>query len=184
MVTEAVGSRVGSSRAWVIWAVALSVYLLAVFHRSSLGVAGLLAAERFEIEATALALFTVLQLVVYAGMQIPVGVLLDRFGSRALLLAGLVLMTAGQLAFAFATTFPVGVAARVVLGAGDAMVFVSVIRLVAAWFLVRQAPLVDPDDRAGRPARGDRGRGAAVLGAADTSAGPARSRSPRRSAWC
>ncbi len=140
MVTEAVGSRVGSSRAWAVWGVGLSVYLLAVFHRSSLGVAGLLAAERFEIEATALALFTVLQLVVYAGMQIPVGVLLDRFGSRALLLAGLTLMTTGQLAFAFATTFPVGVAARVLLGAGDAMVFVSVIRLVAAWFRPKQAP--------------------------------------------
>ena len=139
-MTQAVESKVGSSRAWAVWGVGLSVYLLAIFHRSSLGVAGLLAAQRFEIEATALALFTVLQLVVYAGMQIPVGVLLDRFGSRAMLLAGLTLMTAGQLTFAFATTFPVGVAGRVLLGAGDAMVFVSIIRLVAAWFRPRQAP--------------------------------------------
>ncbi len=133
---------IGRRRAWVIWTVALSVYVLAVFHRSSLGVAGLLAADRFEIEATELAFFTVLQLVVYAAMQIPVGVLLDRFGSRAMLASGLVLMTAGQLAFAFATTFPVAVGARAVLGAGDAMVFVSVIRLVSVWFLVRQSPLI------------------------------------------
>ena len=133
---------IGRRRAWVIWTVGLSVYALAVFHRSSLGVAGLLAAERFHVEATALAFFTVLQLVVYAGMQIPIGVLLDRFGSRALLLTGLALMTSAQLVFAFATTFPVAVAARAVLGAGDAMVFVSVIRLVSLWFLVRQAPLV------------------------------------------
>jgi nitrate/nitrite transporter NarK len=34
----------------------------------------------------------------------------------------------------------VGVAARALLGAGDAMVFVSVIRLVAAWFRPKQAP--------------------------------------------
>ena len=133
---------IGRRRAWVIWFVALAVYVLAVFHRSSLGVAGLLAAERFHIEATALAFFTVLQLIVYAGMQIPVGVLLDRFGSRALLVSGLVLMTGAQLAFAFATTFPVAVGARALLGAGDAMVFVSVIRLVSAWFLVRQSPMV------------------------------------------
>lgn len=133
---------IGRRRAWVIWAVALSVYVLAVFHRSSLGVAGLLAAERFEVEATALAFFTVLQLMVYAGMQIPVGVLLDRFGSRAMLVCGLVLMTAGQVTFAFATTFPVAVASRAVLGAGDAMIFVSVIRLVSVWFLVRQSPLI------------------------------------------
>ena len=142
MTTPELVHDVGRRRAWVIWAVGLSVYVLAVFHRSSLGVAGLLAAERFEIEATALALFTVLQLVVYAGMQIPIGILLDRFGSRALLLWGLVLMTSAQLVFAYATSFPVAVAARAVLGAGDAMVFVSVIRLVSVWFLVRQAPLV------------------------------------------
>lgn len=133
---------IGQRRAWVIWVVALAVYVLAVFHRSSLGVAGILAADRFDINATSLAVFTVLQLVVYAGMQIPVGVLLDRFGSRAMLLAGLVMMTAGQLVFAFSTSFSGAVLARAVLGAGDAMVFVSVIRLVSLWFLVRQAPMV------------------------------------------
>jgi sugar phosphate permease len=141
-VTERQIHDIGRRRAWLIWAVGLSVYVLAVFHRSSLGVAGLLATQRFGITATQLAFFTVLQLVVYAGLQIPIGVLLDRFGSRALLLTGLVLMTGGQLTFAFATSFPVAVAARAVLGAGDAMVFVSVIRLVTLWFLVRQAPMV------------------------------------------
>jgi MFS family permease len=133
---------IGRRRAWVIWLVSLSVYLLAVFNRSSLGVAGLLAQERFDISAAQLSFFVVLQLVVYAGLQIPIGVLLDRYGSRALLLAGLVLMAVGQLTFAYATSFPVAVLARAVLGAGDATVFVSVIRLVALWFLVRQAPLV------------------------------------------
>ncbi len=133
---------IGRRRAWVIWLVALSVYILAVFHRSSLGVAGIIASERFDISATSLATFTVLQLVVYAGMQVPVGVLLDRFGSRTMLVCGLVLMTAGQLAFAFAGSFPAAVAARAAVGAGDAMVFISVIRLVTTWFLVRQAPMV------------------------------------------
>lgn len=133
---------IGRRRAWVIWAVGLSVYVLAVFHRSSLGVAGLMAEERFGINATQLAFFTVLQLVVYAGMQIPVGVLLDRYGPRTMVLTGLVLMTAGQFAFGLATSFPAAVGARVLLGAGDAMIFVSVLRLVTVWFLVRQAPMV------------------------------------------
>jgi len=133
---------VGRRRAWGIWAVAIAAYVLAVFNRSSLGVAGLLAADRFGIKATELAAFTVLQLLVYAGMQIPVGVLLDRFGSRAMLASGLVLMTAGQLAFALASSFPAGLAARAAVGAGDAMIFISVMRLVAVWFLVRQAPVV------------------------------------------
>jgi nitrate/nitrite transporter NarK len=133
---------IGTRRAWMIWLVGLSVYLLAIFHRSSLGVAGLIAADRFGVGATQLAFFTVLQLLVYAGLQVPVGVLLDRYGSRTMLLAGLSLMTTGQLLFAFATSFPTAVLARAVLGAGDAAIFVSVIRLVSLWFLVRQAPLV------------------------------------------
>jgi MFS family permease len=134
--------QIGTRSAWLIWAAALSVYVLAVFHRSSLGVAGLLAVDRFDISATQLSFFTILQLRVYAGMQVPVGVLLDRYGSRAMLLAGLVLMTAGQLGFAFTTSFGGAVVARSVVGAGDAMIFVSVIRLVTIWFLVRQAPMV------------------------------------------
>ena len=140
-VTEQIHD-IGRRRAWVIWLVALSVYILAIFNRSSLGVAGLLATQRFGISATQLSFFTVLQLVVYAGLQVPVGVLLDRYGSKLLLLCGLTLMTAGQLVFAFATTFPVAVLARVLIGAGDAAMFVSVIRLVTVWFLVRQAPTI------------------------------------------
>lgn len=134
--------NIGRRRAWVIWLVALSVYLLAVFHRSSLGVAGVLAAERFDVSATELSMFTVLQLVVYAGMQVPIGVLLDRFGAKRMLVTGLLLMTAAQLTFAFATTLPVAIAARAVLGAGDAMTFVSVLRLVTSWFEPRRIPLM------------------------------------------
>ena len=92
--------NIGRRRAWVIWLVGLSVYVLAVFYRTSLGVAGLLAAERFDISAAQLATFTVVQLAVYAAMQIPVGVLIDRFGSKRLMLTGLVLMTTAQFWFA------------------------------------------------------------------------------------
>jgi MFS family permease len=134
--------NIGRRRAWAIWVVGLSVYLLAVFHRTSLGVAGILAAERFHISASQLATFTVLQLTVYAAMQVPVGVLLDRYGSKLLMVTGLVLMTAGQLWFAFAQTYAAGLAARVLLGAGDAMIFTSLLRLVALWFRVKQAPFV------------------------------------------
>ena len=120
----------------------MAIYLLAVFHRTSLGVAGILAAERFDISASQLAAFTVIQLAVYAAMQVPVGVLLDRFGSKPLLLGGLVLMTLAQLWFAYAGSFTTGVLARMLLGCGDAMVFTSLLRLVVLWFRVKQAPFI------------------------------------------
>lgn len=128
--------------AWVVWAVGLLVYMLAVFHRSSLGVAGLVASQRFDISATQLATFTMLQLLVYAGMQIPVGLLVDRFGSRSVLLGGLVVMTLGQAAFAFAELYPVALVARAFVGVGDALTFICVLRLVTAWFPARRIPLV------------------------------------------
>ena len=134
--------NIGRRRAWVIWLVGLSVYVLAVFYRTSLGVAGLLAADRFDISAAQLATFTVVQLAVYAAMQIPVGVLIDRYGSKRLMLTGLVLMTTAQFWFAFAGSFEVGIAARIMLGAGDAMIFTSLLRVVAVWFRVKQAPFV------------------------------------------
>lgn len=125
-----------------MWSVALAVYVLAVFHRSSLAVAGLQASDRFGISAAQLAVFTMLQLLVYAGMQIPVGLLLDRFGSRRMLLAGVGTLTAAQVGFAFAASYPVAVVARVGVGLGDAMVFICVLRLVMTWFPARRIPLV------------------------------------------
>lgn len=134
--------RLGGRRAWAIWATAVAIYVLAIFHRTSLGVAGIAAAERFDISSSQLATFAMLQLAVYAAMQVPVGALLDRFGSRAMLAGGLLLMSLGQVVFAFASSFPAGIGARVLIGTGDAMVFTSVLRLVALWFPPMRTPMV------------------------------------------
>ena len=130
------------ARAWAVWSVALAAYIIAVLHRTSLGVAGLDAQERFHIGAGAVASFAVLQLLVYAGLQVPVGLLLDRFGSLRLVVAGALIMATGQ--GLMASTHSVGgaVAARVLVGAGDAMTFISVLRLVPQWFPGRRVPVV------------------------------------------
>jgi sugar phosphate permease len=129
-------------RARAVWVAAIGVYVLAVFHRTSLGVAGLEAADRFGISSAQLSTFTIVQLFVYAGMQLPVGALLDRYGSKRLLGVGLTLVTAAQFGFAFVESFPAALVCRVLLGMGDAMVFISVLRLVALWFSPRRTPMV------------------------------------------
>lgn len=129
-------------RAWLIWGVALTIYLLAVFHRTSLAVAGLAATERFDLSASQLGTFTMLQLLVYAGLQVPVGLLVDRYGSRAVMTCGLLVMSLAQTWFALATGYPEALAARVLVGIGDAMTFICVLRLVSAWFTPRTVPLV------------------------------------------
>lgn len=129
-------------RAWVLWGIAVAAYAVAVFNRGSLGVASLEAQHRFHASATELSLFSVLQLAVYAAMQIPVGVLVDRLGTRRLVVTGAVVMGGGQLVLAIAHTVAWAVAARVLVGMGDAMTFISVLRLVGLWFAPRHIPVV------------------------------------------
>ncbi len=132
----------GGRRALLVWGTGVAIYLTAVFHRSSLAVAGVAAAHRFGIGAATLALFSVAQLAVYAAMQVPVGMLLDRFGSRRMLLTGASLMVTGQLAFAVVPDVRLAIAARLLIGLGDAMTFISVLRVVALWFPPRRVPIV------------------------------------------
>ena len=129
-------------RPWIVWTTGLLAYIVAVLDRTTLGVSGLAAADRFSTGPGLLSTFVVLQVVVYAGAQIPAGVLLDRFGSKALIAAGGVLMASGQLVLAFTESLPTAIAARAVVGLGDAVTFISVLRLVPHWFAMRQVPLV------------------------------------------
>lgn len=117
-------------------------YLMTVTNRSSMGVASLLASQKFEVAATSLSTLAVAQLVVYAIMQVPVGILLDRFGSKAMLVFGTAVMTGGQFLVAISTELGLAVVGRMFVGFGDAFVFISVIRLVNGWFVGPRATRV------------------------------------------
>jgi MFS family permease len=129
-------------RAWIVWSVGLLAYIVAVLDRTTLGVSGLQAANRFGVSPGVLSSFVVLQVVVYAATQVPAGVLLDKFGPKTLIATGGALMAAGQLTLAFTTSLPEAIGARAVLGLGDAVTFISVLRLVPHWFPARRVPLV------------------------------------------
>ncbi|GHG41338.1 MFS transporter [Sinomonas cellulolyticus] len=131
-----------SWRAYTVWGIGVFAYLVAVLQRTSFGVVGLEAADRFHAGGAALSAFTVLQLVVYASLQIPVGILVDRFGSRIMIATGAVFMALGQLQIAVAESVVTGIIGRMLVGMGDAMTFVSVLRLVPLWFDSRKSPLM------------------------------------------
>ncbi|MFM9592510.1 MFS transporter [Streptomyces scabiei] len=136
------GDPPGGRRALAVWGVGVSVYFVAVIFRTSLGVAGLDAAERFQVGASALSTFSILQLLVYAGMQIPVGLLVDRLGTKKVLTLGVLLFTAGQIGFALSPSYGTALASRALLGCGDAMTFISVLRLGSRWFPARRGPMI------------------------------------------
>jgi len=126
---------VNSTRAWLVWGSAVVAYVVAVLQRSSLGVSGVEAQQIFGISAATLSTLAVVQLAVYAGLQIPVGVLLDKVGPKALIVTGGVLLATGQVVVALAPPeIGVAIVGRVLVGAGDAMTFISVMRLLPSWF--------------------------------------------------
>lgn len=135
-------ANLGGRRAWLVWGAALAAYVVAVLQRTSFGVSGVEAADRFGSSASVLSGFVVVQLSVYAILQVPCGLLLDRFGSRAMVAGGAALMAAGQLVLALGHALPVAYLGRVLVGAGDAATFISVLRLAALWFPLRRVPLV------------------------------------------
>jgi len=131
-----------SRTAWTIFIIASITYFVAVVHRTALGVAGVQAADRFGIEATALAMLAVVQIAVYAAMQVPAGTMLDRWGAAHVMVAGSLVMAAGQALMAFAPSFGWALVARALIGAGDAPIFIAVTRLVAQHFPPRRVPVM------------------------------------------
>jgi MFS family permease len=131
-----------ASRAVLVWGVGMLGYVLAVMQRTTFGVAGLDAAERFGISPAALSAFVFLQVAVYIAAQVPGGLLVDRWGSRTVLALGGTLLATGQLLLAFAPTLPFVVLARIVVGAGDGVMFVAVLGLLPRWFAARRVPLI------------------------------------------
>lgn len=99
-----------------------------------MGVASLAAGERFNTNAQQLASLAVMQIVAYAVMQIPVGLLLDKFGSRLLLAFGALAMSIGQFTVAFSADLGSAVFGRFLVGFGDAFTFISMIRLINGWY--------------------------------------------------
>ncbi|HUY20712.1 MAG TPA: MFS transporter [Acidimicrobiales bacterium] len=121
-------------RAWAAWGLAVSAYFVAVFHRTSLGVASLAAEHRFHIGASVLATFVAAQLAVYAALQIPTGAMADRFGPRRMLTAALLFLAAGEALFGWGTGVGAALAGRALVGIGDGLTFLNVLRLVQNWF--------------------------------------------------
>src|SRR5262245_60050295 len=126
---------------WVVLGVAVLAYVFGVMHRTSLGVVGLQAADRFETNPGMLALFAFSQVGGDAAAQVPAGLLVDRWGARAMLVVSSALLGVGQLVLATLPSLPPAIAARVLVGMGDAIVFVAVIALVPRWFPSGRVPI-------------------------------------------
>lgn len=78
----------------------------------------------------------------YAPMQIPGGLLYDRFGPRAVVTAAALICALGALLFATAHSYALAAAGRLMMGIGGAFSFVGVLVVASRWFPAQYFALI------------------------------------------
>jgi len=88
----------------------------------------------FGVSAAALGNLSAFYFYAYAMVQLPVGVMVDRWGPRRILTMGLVFAAVGGLLFARAEQIDTAYLGRFMVGAGVGFGFVCSLKLAANWF--------------------------------------------------
>jgi len=130
------GSAAGSPyrRRWLGYGLLALSFFLVSLHRTSTAVLSEGLLDAFAMTATGLGLLHSAFFYLYAALQVPAGLLTDRYGARAIAAGGTGLMSAGAVAFGVAPTYPVAFLGRLLVGLGASVVFVATLRFCANWF--------------------------------------------------
>ena len=94
--------------------------------------------QSFSVGAGVLGILVAFYFYAYASMQIPVGLLLDRFGARKLLTLATFLCAIGSFTFANAHNLQLAEIGRTLTGFGSAFAAVGGMSLIARWFPPRR----------------------------------------------
>jgi MFS family permease len=109
-------------------------YLLSYLYRTVNAVISPDLTRELGLSPGSLGFLTGVYFVAFAAMQLPVGMLLDRYGPRRVEPAILALGGVGALAFATASDLPGLTVARAMLGAGSAACLMSPLKAIATWY--------------------------------------------------
>ena len=128
--------------AWLVWGLGALLYLIAFYQRVAPAVITDQLMGEFSIGAAALGNLSAFYFYSYVAMQIPTGVIADRWGPRKLLTLGAGVAALGSALFAIAPSLWWANAGRLLIGASVAVAFVSMLKLASHWFAPRQYALV------------------------------------------
>lgn len=119
---------------WVIWFLAISFYFYEYMIRVAPSVMVPNIMKSFSIGAGTFGTITAFYLYAYAPMQLPVGILMDRFGARRLLTIALFGCGTGCLIFGLTDKILLAQFSRLLMGAGSAFAFVGLVYICSHWF--------------------------------------------------
>lgn len=131
------GAR-GGARAWLIWALGSLCFAYAFFQRVAPSVMVDELMRDFAVGAAVLGNLSAIYFYAYAGLQIPVGMALDRWGPRRMLTGAISLAALGSAVFATADSLALAYLGRLMIGTGSAVGFVGTLMLVSRWFPVKR----------------------------------------------
>lgn len=117
-----------------VWSFGAIFYLMGFFHRVAPAVITGELMRDFQISASALGKLSAFYFYSYVAMQIPTGVLADRWGPRRLLTLGALAATIGAVMFALAPGFAWAAVGRLLIGGSVAVAFVGLLKVAANWF--------------------------------------------------
>ena len=127
--------------AWSIWALGAALYLTGFFQRVAPGVMTQELMAEFQIAAAGLGHLSGFYFYAYVAMQIPTGLMVDRFGARAVLSWGALVATLGGLVFALAPDLFFANAGRALVGGAVGVAWVCTLKLAAHWLAPRRFAL-------------------------------------------
>jgi sugar phosphate permease len=128
--------------AFLMWGMAVAFYLFGFFHRVTPAVLTSELMRDFSLNAAMLGNLSAFYFYFYAGMQIPTGVLVDRYGPRKILSIGALIGGIGASLFAFADSFTSSAIGRGLIGGTVAVAWVSMLKLSTHWFDPRRLGMV------------------------------------------
>jgi len=118
---------------WLYWGIAAFFFFVEYFVRVSPSVMADDLMRELNVTALALGSFSAFFYYAYLGMQVPVGVLVDRFGPRLLLTLATLLCAISSYWFAHTESVASASAARFILGFGSSFAFVGALKLGTSW---------------------------------------------------
>jgi sugar phosphate permease len=128
--------------AWTIWGLGSLVYLAAFFQRVAPAVMTDQLMSEFALDGAALGNLSAFYFYAYVAMQIPTGLLADRWGPRKLLATGIAVASIGGALFALAPNFELAALGCTLVGASVAVGFVSMLKLSSHWIAPNRFALV------------------------------------------
>ena len=127
---------------WLVWGLAASFYCYGFFQRVAPSVmVGELMSE-FSVSAAVLGNLSAFYFYAYASLQLPIGIRIDHWGAKRMLVGAALLCGAGSLLFAKADSLTMAYAGRLLIGAGAGFTWVGTLKLTAQWLPPKRFAMV------------------------------------------